>query len=456
MNMSVDQVSRYRRPGVHIDFIAQKKRAEFKTGIPVFVGFGELIDHTADNDKEKKPWCRITSWQQFEQRIKQTISNSFLRYAVRGFFENGGECCVIVPIPAGNPVSESKLTAAALAEPFRDTLKTNISRGSSSAMQGVMEDIENIDLVCIPDLMMENICESRDSVIEVQRQVLQHCRKMGDRFAIFDAFPLGDIARQSYAYEGNLDLIKISDHRMSISGSEGALYFPWIFVQRLTMSMQKEKVDRSDDFVKSMVATTIRADGLAMCLVPPCGHVAGIYARTDARIGVFKAPANEIVEGALDLGVSLTYNDQAELNQAGVNCFRGSLGRGIRVWGARTLSVQKSDQYISTRRLFLTLIRWVEINMSDLVFETNDPSLWDRIRHRLEGYCYELFKNGALQGRSPAEAYFVKCDREINNIEVRELGRVVSEVGLASVAPAEFIVVRITQSASGTIAAFVF
>ncbi|MDD5320659.1 MAG: phage tail sheath subtilisin-like domain-containing protein [Methylococcales bacterium] len=456
MNMSVDQVSRYRRPGVQIDFIAQKKIPELRTGIPVFVGFGELIEQTSWNDKDKRRWCRITSWQQFEQRIKQTIKHSFLRYAVRGFFENGGECCVVVPIPAGNPVSESKLTASALAEPFRDTLNTNISPGSSSAMQGVMEDIENIDLVCIPDLMMENICHSRDSVIKVQQQVLEHCRKMGDRFAIFDAFPLGDIECQSYAHKKNLDLIKISDHRMSISGSEGALYFPWIFVQQLTISMQNEKADLSEDLVKSMAATTIRADGLAMCLVPPCGHMAGIYARTDARIGVFKAPANEIIEGALDLEVSLTYNDQAELNHIGVNCFRSSLGRGIRVWGARTLSIQKSDQYISTRRLFLTLIRWVEINMRDLVFETNDPSLWDRIKHRLQGYCYELFKNGALQGYSPAEAYFVKCDREINNVEVRELGRVVSEVGLASVAPAEFIVVRITQSASGTIAAFVF
>jgi hypothetical protein len=437
MNKSVDQVSRYRRPGVQIDFIAQKKIPEFRTGIPVFVGFGELIEQTAGNDKEKRRWCRITSWQQFEQRIKQTITNSFLRYAVRGFFENGGECCVVVV-----PISGTDANVEALSEPFMDS--------------GMMEDFENIDLVCIPDLMMENICHSRDSVIKVQREVLKHCKKMGDRFAIFDAFPLGDIERQSYAHEGNLDLIKISDHRMSISGSEGALYFPWIFVRRLTISMQDEKADRSKDLAKSMAATTIRADGLEICLVPPCGHIAGIYARTDARIGVFKAPANEIIEGAFDLGVSLTYKDQAELNHIGINCIGSSLRRGIRVWGARTLSIQKSDQYISTRRLFLTLIRWVEINMRDLVFETNDPSLWDRIRHRLQGYCYELFKNGALQGRSPAEAYFVKCDKEINNVEVRELGRVVSEVGLASVAPAEFIVVRITQSASGTIAAFVF
>jgi phage tail sheath protein FI len=191
-----------------------------------------------------------------------------------------------------------------------------------------------------------------------------------------------------------------------------------------------------------------------MCLVPPCGHVAGIYARTDAKTGVFKAPANEIVEGVLDIGVSLNQIEQGKLNDAGINCFRSSRSRGIRVWGARTLSVhEQHDQYITTRRLFLTFVRWIEENMRDVVFENNDSSLWRRIQHRLEVYCYELFQKGALKGKSPSEAYYVKCDRELNDIELRDMGKVISEVGLASVVPSEFIVVRITQSASGTKAA---
>lgn len=412
MMISANNVSRHWTPGVHIEFASPDKIAEFRTGIPAFVGFGELTDQAVGKIKEK--WCRITSSQQFEQSIKQTVTSGFLRYAVRGFFENGGECCVMVP------VSEREATVEALLEPFLDTSTVVQTPGRSfTGMQGILEDIENIDLICVPDLMMEkNTYASPESVIEAQQLILQHCKKMGDRFAILDTFPLSVATKQSYDHKTVLK--EVIDHRYRISGSEGAVYFPWIYIHQ----------------------------GAEM-FVPPCGHVAGIYARTDAKIGVFKAPANEIVEGALDLEMPLTYNDQADLNDAGVNCFRSSLGRGIRVWGARTLSVHEYDQFVSTRRLFLTLIRWLERNMSDLVFETYDSSIWDRVKHRLEGYCYELFQKGALKGQSPEEAYFVKCDRELNGTEVRELGKVISEVGLAAAVPAEFIVVRITQSATG-------
>jgi hypothetical protein len=429
MNSSVDQVSRYRTPGVHIDFVAEEKTAAFKTGIPVFVGFGELIDRTTRIGSEEKRWCRITSWKQFEQGVRQTLENSFLRYAVRGFFENGGECCVIVSIP------EIELTVKALGEPFLDS--------------GFMEDIENIDLVCLPDLMMagigsslESVLEAQQQVLEVQQQVLNYCRKMGDRFAILDTFPVKD----------KVDIDKVIDDRLKISGSEGAIYFPWVYVQPLTMPINDTSLSQFTKLHKPLL--TIRANGEKPYLVPPCGHVAGIYARTDAKTGVFKAPANEIVEGVLDIGVSLNQIEQGKLNDAGVNCFRSSRSRGIRVWGARTLSVhEQHDQYITTRRLFLTFVRWIEGNMKDVVFETNDSSLWRRIKHRLESYCYELFQKGALKGQSPDEAYYVKCDRELNGIELRDMGKVIAEVGLASVVPSEFIIVRITQSASGTKAA---
>ncbi|HNP26334.1 MAG TPA: phage tail sheath subtilisin-like domain-containing protein, partial [Nitrosomonas sp.] len=227
---------------------------------------------------------------------------------------------------------------------------------------------------------------------------------------------------QKHTFIDSETLNEVIDHRYHISGSEGAVYFPWICIQQGVGDLKQ---------------------------IPPCGHVAGIYARSDAKTGVFKAPANEIVEGAFDLEGSFTSDQQAELNHAGVNCFRSSPSRGIRVWGAKTLSVHQHDQFISTRRLFLTLVRWIGKSMSDLVFEANDSEIWNRIKYRLEGYCYELFQKGALKGQSPEEAYYVKCDRELNGIEVRKLGKVISEVGLAPVVPAEFIIVRITQSASG-------
>ncbi len=412
MMVSANAVSRHWAPGVQIKFNAPEKGSTFRTGIPAFVGFCAITKLTDERTNEK--WRRITSWQQFEQDIKLPLTTSYLSYAVRGFFENGGECCVIVPVSARD------LTADALAEPFLDTLSEPISETGASGSWGILEDIDDIDLVCVPDLMMEAICISKDSVIKAQQQILQHCKKMGDRFAILDTFPQDTEKR--YTLIDATVLNEVINHRYRISGSEGAVYFPWICVHQ---GIGKPK------------------------LVPPCGHVAGIYARSDSKTGVFKAPANEIIEGVFDLEVSMTNNERAELNHAGVNCFRSSPSRGIRVWGARTLSVHDHDQFIPTRRLFLTLVRWIENNMCDLVFESNDISLQDRIRYRLEDYCYELFHKGALKGQSPEEAYYVKCDRELNDIDVRESGKVISEVGLASVVPAEFIIVRITQSASG-------
>jgi phage tail sheath protein FI len=185
-------------------------------------------------------------------------------------------------------------------------------------------------------------------------------------------------------------------------------------------------------------------------LVPPCGHVAGIYSRSDKRIGVHKAPANEIVEDVLKLEIDFSDDDLAALNDAGVNCLHAMRGGGIRVWGARTLSGQPQWSYINVRRLFLTLTRWIRKNMNDVVYESNDSHLWDRIRHRLEDYCRNLYDQGALKGDSPEQAFYIKCDAETNSREHWEAGEVVAEVGLAPTVPAEFIVVRITQSASTT------
>jgi len=131
-----------------------------------------------------------------------------------------------------------------------------------------------------------------------------------------------------------------------------------------------------------------------------------------------------------------------------VNCLRGSAGRGIRIWGARTLSGQPQWRYVNVRRLFLTLARWIRQNMQDIVYEGNDPILWERVAQRLTVHCQDLFAQGALAGDSPAQAFFVKCDAETNARDSREAGAIVTDVGLAPAVPAEFVVVRIIQSAS--------
>jgi phage tail sheath protein FI len=307
---------------------------------------------------------------------------------------------------------------------LKEALK-NLFTKDERGLRGFLEDIEDADLVCVPDIMMADVRGSQETVFELQQCVLEYCKDMGDRFAILDVLPRGDGEQAWSTPVGMEDVEKDIEHAIrhwqELPRTEGALYFPWI-------------KDRTGVWV------------------PPCGHVAGIYARTDAQIGVHKAPANEIVEGAMDLATQLTDEQQSRLNDAGVNCLRSFPGRGIRVWGARTLSGQPNWRYVNVRRLFLTLVRWIEHNMNDLVFDSNGPPLWDRVRDRLGSHCSELFQRGALKGRSPDEAFFVKCNAETNPLAVREAGQLICEVGLAVVTPAEFVVVRITQSAAGATA----
>ncbi|HMH53997.1 MAG TPA: phage tail sheath subtilisin-like domain-containing protein [Candidatus Acidoferrum sp.] len=213
-------------------------------------------------------------------------------------------------------------------------------------------------------------------------------------------------------------------HWRDLASPDGALYGPWVLVPSL--------------------------DGPGTVWVPPCGHVAGIYARTDAGVGFHKAPANEIVHGVMDVQFEFTQEDQAQLNDVGVNCLVSFPRRGIRVWGARTLSQHRNWRYVNVRRIFLTLVRWIHHHMDDVTFEPNDPALWDRTRERLTGFCYELFQRGALKGLTPEEGFFVKCDAELNRLEEREEGKVLCEVGLAALSPVELILIRITRSAAGT------
>jgi phage tail sheath protein FI len=267
--------------------------------------------------------------------------------------------------------------------------------------------LDTVDLVCAPDIMRNST-----QVTALQQRVLDHCDKAGDRFAILDSLPDADAQR-------------VLEQRQGLKGANGALYFPWIRVPGGPASTQG--------------------------FVPPCGHVAGVYARSDGRTGVHKAPANEELAGVLDLAVNLTDAQQGPLNQAGVNCLRAFPGRGIRVWGARTLAGQEQAEwtYVSVRRLFLTAGRWIERAVAGFVFEPNDFRLWVRVERELGAYLSDLFRRGALKGGTEEEAFYVKCDAETNPPEVREAGLVVTEIGLAPASPNEFVVVRLIHGASG-------
>jgi hypothetical protein len=260
----------------------------------------------------------------------------------------------------------------------------------------------DLDLSAVPDAMLL----SQDATIRIQQTAIQHCTHHGDRLAILDALP-------------NRTVLTVLEQGKQIRTNQqeplnAALYYPWL----------KNTRGR---------------------LVPPCGHVAGILAFSDRTRGVFKAPANEIVQDALALEISINNSVQDRLNPEGINCLRSFTGRGIRLWGARTLSRDRNWRYINVRRIFLTLVRWIDLNMQWVTFEPNSPQFWIAIQRELNTYLTQLWQTGALQGQIPEQAFYVKCDAETNPPEIREIGQASAEIGLAINSPAEFIIVRITQ-----------
>jgi phage tail sheath protein FI len=203
-----------------------------------------------------------------------------------------------------------------------------------------------------------------------------------------------------------------------------ALYWPWIKVF---------------DPVKGQVAA-----------IPPSGHMAGIWGRSDSTRGVHKAPANEVIRGALAPELVITRAEQDLLNPNGINCLRTFPGRGIRVWGARTLSSDPAWRYINVRRLFNYIEGSILQGTQWVVFEPNDRDLWARVKRTLEAFLVRVWRDGALFGSTPGEAFYVKCDDETNPAEIIDAGQLVVEVGVAPVKPAEFVVFRLAQFSGGT------
>ena len=290
--------------------------------------------------------------------------------------------------------------------------------GNAAERTGIagLEAADDVTMLCVPELMAlyQRGALSLEGVKAVQQAMIDHCENMKDRFAVLDCPP-------------GMNPQEIRDWRMTQAGYDskyGAVYYPWI-----------------------KVANPLgNGEGV---LVPPSGHMAGIYARSDTERGVHKAPANEIVRGALGLETQITKSEQDSLNPEGINCIRAFPGRGIRVWGARTLSSDAQWRYINVRRLFNFIEESIELGTQWIVFEPNDMDLWARIRRDVSAFLTRVWRDGALFGATPGEAFYVKCDEEINTVEIRDAGQVIIEIGLAPVKPAEFVIFRISQWAGG-------
>jgi phage tail sheath protein FI len=309
-------------------------------------------------------------------------------------------------------VAEAKSTALV-------SVSSDVIVGDAAERSGLsgFEVAEDVTMLCVPDLMAlyQAGLISMEGVKAVQLAMIAHCENMKDRFAILDCPP-------------GLSPQKMKEWRMDVAGYDtkyGAVYYPWL-----------------------RVANPL-GDGESI-LVPPSGCMAGIYARSDNERGVHKAPANEVVRGAMGVEIQITKSEQDILNPIGVNCIRAFSGRGIRVWGARTLSSDASWRYINVRRLFNFVEKSIERGTQWIVFEPNDPDLWARIRRDIGAFLTNVWRSGALFGPTPAQAFYVKCDEETNPPSVRDLGQVIIEIGMAPVKPAEFVIFRISQWATGS------
>jgi hypothetical protein len=355
-------------------------------GVAAFIGFAtpalpEAPKSLMDAGLAALP-VEITLWPEFAERFGSPPG--FLGEAVRCFFANGGEVCHIAALrPGASP-------ALALA----------------AALQALAA-VDAVDLVCAPDVVWRPGARSSDPVTQAdaaamlssQAAIIDHCEALGDRFALLDSLPALAV--------GDPHVGGVLWQRAAHASDMAALYYPWLSA----------------------------SPGAGA--VPPCGHVAGVIARLD----VHRAPANVPLEAAIELQATLAPRELGRLNDAGVNALRAVPGRGIRVWGARTLSNRSDWRHVNVRRLVIALGRWARDALAPFTFEPNDARLWGRLQLAIEVRLEELFRSGALAGATPAEAYYVHCEGS--------LGQVVAEVGLAPAAPNEFIVVHIVRDASG-------
>lgn len=394
----------YLAPGVYVEEVPSAVRPIAGVGSSTagFIGISPTIK---DDQMPEKPagghYSQVAAvdpqplnnWIEFVQKFGDIQeANQYLAHAVYGFFNNGGTRCWV------NRVVNVEDVGEALAQ---------------------FESIDEIAIVAAP-LPPETVGSALNAVHDT---LITHCQKMQDRVAILDC-----------ARDINDDNLVLSSDDSGIwrpaanPKGYGAFYFPWI-----------------------EVADPLQSAGTGIA-VAPSGHIAGVYARSDAERGVHKAPANEVILGALGVRYRVSKILQETLNPVGVNCIRPFNGT-IKVYGARTLASDPQGdpqwKFISVRRLTNYLRESIDQGTQWVVFEPNSEALWSKVRRNVSAFLTTVWAGGALFGASPAEAFYVKCDEGTNPPEVRDQGQLVTEIGVAIVKPAEFVIFRISQWTGG-------
>lgn len=268
--------------------------------------------------------------------------------------------------------------------------------GKRTGLQAFLEN-SNVSIMAIPGV----------TAPEVQAALIGFCESKKSCFAILDV---------------PVELKKTNDvasFRDMYDSTYAAMYHPWL-------EMYDAGAKRSAYF-------------------PPSGAIAGIYARTDNERGVHKAPANEVVRGCTGLSCAYNEGEQDILNPIGVNLIRAFTGRGIRVWGARTISSNGLWKYLNVRRLFIYIEETIKASTNWVVFEPNSQVLWGRVTRTISSFLATCWRDGALAGATPDQAFFVECGPTTMTQDDIDNGRLICQIGIAPVKPAEFVIFRITQ-----------
>ena len=474
----------YLRPDVYVERVASGAEPIQTQGTAVagFVGIarrGEIGEATL-----------VTSWTEFTEKFSKGLDTPFmadsdLAYAVYGYFQNGGGTAFIVRtasetaerasvlIPAENGIkiyakdegtwgNKLSMKVTSTQENGVDVFNVEVSLDDEvvETFEGLTNDItdENYYLpiinsdskfITVPagglqvgegafsggndgiaditdaDFLGERGLKALDKVEAVrivaipgqtskavQQGILDYCSGRKDCFGIVD-IGLGRTPTEAL------------EDKAEIGGSYGAVYYPW---GKVVDPIGKGKLR----------------------LTPPSGHIAGVYARTDSERGVYKAPAGTeaVVKGFVEMERGLSDGEVELLNAKAVNCIISKPNKGIVVWGARMATPDKDRFYVSDIRLDIMIEGSLYEGTQWSIFEPNDEKLWSSLTAQVKAFLYNLWVDGALFGATPEEAYFVKCDEELNSQEVRDAGKVIIEVGYAKKKPAEFTIIRITQKAN--------
>lgn len=387
-------------PGVYIHEVSGGSRPIVAVGTSTagFIGSSPVNQSKKLKDEDLVAYP-LDNWTQFKERYftnpppAKPEDWTHLAHAVYGFFLNGGRRCWVVDV--GDAKKGSHLTAGL----------------------DLLAAVDEVAILAAPGFTDKTQYAA----------IAAHLTKDGisDRVAILDA------------PQDQNDAAKLSKFKPTEGQTDRGhttMYAPWIKVANPNPGRD------SDGFVR--IGETVE--------IPPSGHVAGIWARSDGLRGVAKAPANETIRGAVGLTHRISDQTQAILNNEGINALRYFRDSGYTVWGARTLAKDQEWQFLNVRRLFNMIEESIAESTRWVVFEPNDQLLWASIRRDVGAFLQDLWQQGMLMGTTPEEAYYVKCDAENNPFDSIRRGRVIIDIGIAPVMPAEFVIFRIGQYEAGT------